>query len=119
MAPYAFTAGATDADIPANNLAWTKTAGPGFILPNGNYSWTPTEADGPGSYLVTLRVTDDGAGNLWDEESFTITVDEVNRPPVLDAVGDQSVDELVNLSFTATASDPDDPANLLAFSVEW
>ena len=84
-----FTATGSDGDVPANTLSWSIVSGPGFILPNGNYTWTPTEADGPGSYLVTLRVTDDGVGNLWDEESFTITVGEVNLPPVLDPVGDR------------------------------
>ena len=46
-----------------------------------------------------------------------MTVGEVNLAPTLDPVGDQSIDELVNLSFTATASDPDDPANTLEFSL--
>jgi hypothetical protein len=55
--------------------------------------------------------------NLSDSETITVTVGEVNLPPILDPVGDQSTDELVNLSFTATASDPDDPANLLTFSL--
>ena len=114
---YSFTAGYLDADVPSNNLFWSLQSGPGSILPNGDYSWVPSEAQGPASYLVTLRVTDDGVGNLWDEESFTITVDEVNLAPTLDPVGNQTVDELSPLSFTATASDPDAPANGLLFSL--
>ena len=44
---------------------------------------------------------------------------EVNDAPVLDPVGDQAVDEENLLSFTATASDPnDDPANNLALSLD-
>ena len=81
--------------------------------------WTPTEAQGPGSYAFDVVVTETNGSpsNLSDSETITVTVGEVNVAPVLDAVGDQSTDELVNLSFTATASDPDDPANLLAFSL--
>ena len=80
-----------------------------IIDPNtGAFSWTPTEAQGPGSYVFDVIVTDDGAPGLNDSETITVTVDEVNLAPVLDPVGDRSVDELVNLSFTATASDPDD-----------
>ena len=36
--------------------------------------------------------------NLSDVETITVTVGEVNLAPVLDAVGDRAVDELVNLS---------------------
>ena len=36
---------------------------------------------------------------------------------MLDAIGDQTVDEGSTLSFTATASDPDQPANTLTFSL--
>ena len=36
--------------------------------------------------------------------------------PVLDPIGNQSVDELVELTFTATATDADLPANTLTFS---
>ena len=46
-----------------------------------------------------------------------MTVGEANRAPTLDPVGNQSVDEQTLLSFTATASDPDLPANTLLFSL--
>ena len=112
-----FTATGSDPDL--DGLLWTMPSGPAgaSITAGGVFSWTPTEAQGPGSYPVTVRVTDDGTPNLWDEESFTVTVGEVNLAPVLGAVGDRSVDELVNLSFTATATDPDTPANTLTFSL--
>ena len=66
---------------------------------------------------MVVTETNGFPSNLSDSETITVTVGEVNLAPVLDAVGDRSVDELVNLSFTATASDPDDPANLLSFSL--
>ncbi len=52
-----------------------------------------------------------------DSESITVTVDEVNVAPVLAPIGDQSVDELVELTFTATASDVDVPVQSLLFSL--
>jgi hypothetical protein len=66
---------------------------------------------------VVVSETNGSPTNLSDSETITVTVGEVNLPPILDPVGDKSTDELVNLSFTATASDPDDPANLLTFSL--
>ncbi|NNL13778.1 MAG: hypothetical protein HKO82_08845, partial [Acidimicrobiia bacterium] len=87
------------------------------ITAGGVFSWTPTEAQGPGSYSFDVVVSDDGNPALSDSETITVTVGEVNLAPVLDPVGDRSVDELASLSFTATASDPDDPANTLVFSL--
>ena len=64
-------------------------------------------------------MTDDGTPNLSDaSETITVTVNEVNVAPVLGAIGDQSIDELAELSFTATATDDDVPANVLTFSLD-
>ncbi len=62
---------------------------------------------------VTVTVTDSGTGNLIDSETFTITVNDTNTAPVLDPIGNQSVDELATLTFTATATDSDIPADTL------
>ena len=70
-----FTATATDADIPANSLAFSLAAGsPSGATINaatGAFSWTPTAA---GTFPVTVRVTDNGTPALSDSKSFTITV---------------------------------------------
>ncbi|HRI45376.1 MAG TPA: putative Ig domain-containing protein, partial [Fimbriimonadaceae bacterium] len=119
-----FTATATDPDLPANSLAFSLAAGvdpvpPGAsITAGGVFTWTPTEAQGPGAYTFKVVVTDDGDPALSDEEEITITVNEVNLAPVLDAIGNKSVQALQTLSFTATASDPDLPANGLTFSLD-
>ena len=97
---------ATDTDLPVNSLSWSQDSGPGSVDAAGNYTWTTTEADGPGVYTVVLRVTDDGSPNLWDTVSFDITVAEVNTAPILDPVGAQSGDEGTLIGFTATATDP-------------
>ena len=49
---------------------------------------------------------------------FNITVGEVNQAPVLAAIGNKSVDEGSLLTFTASATDPDLPANNLSFSLD-
>ena len=43
--------------------------------------------------MFTVVVTDDGTPNLNDSETITVTVNEVNTAPVLDPVGDQTIDE--------------------------
>ncbi len=118
-----FTATATDADLSANNLMFSLdaasiAAGMSIDAGSGDFTWTPTEAQGPGVFSVTVTVTDDGSPNLSDSETFDITVGEVNVAPVLDSIGNQSVEELTELAFTANASDVDLPANDLTFSLD-
>ena len=122
LATLNFTASATDADVPANNLTYSLdatslAAGMTINASTGEFTWTPTEGQS-GSHSVTITVTDDGAGLLDDFETFTITVNEVNVAPVLAAIGDQSVDELATLNFTASATDVDLPANSLTYSLD-
>ncbi len=83
------------------------------ITAGGDFTWTPTEAQGPGVYTFDVEVTD---GIATDFETITVTVGEVNVPPVLAPIGDQSVDELTELAFTATATDVDLPVQSLLFS---
>jgi hypothetical protein len=112
-----FTATATDVDVPANALSFALVGEPGgaaIDAVSGVFTWTPTESQGPGSYTFDVVVSD---GALTDSETITVTVGEVNVAPVLGAVGDQSTDEQTLLSFTATATDVDVPANTLSFSL--
>ena len=115
-----FTATATDADLPPDTLTFSLSgavpAG-ASITAGGDFTWTPTEAQGPGPYTFDVVVTDDGVPNEDDSETITVTVDEVNVAPVLDPVGNQSIDEGSLLSFTATATDADLPPNTLTFSL--
>ena len=122
LTPLSFTATASDADLPADTLTFSLDAGapPGASInpATGQFSWTPTEIQGPGMYSVTVRVTDNGAPNLDDAETISITVNEVNVAPVLGPIGNQTIDELTPLSFTATAVDVDIPLNMLTFSLD-
>jgi len=117
-----FAAAATDADVPANSLAYSLDAGaPSGAAINGTsgvFTWTPNEAQGPGVYSVTIRVVDNGTPPLSDAQTITITVNEVNSSPTLNLIGNKSVNEGALLSFTASASDPDQPAQTLTFTLD-
>ena len=80
------------------------------------FSWTPTEAQGPGTNSITVRVTDDGVPPLSDTKTFSVTVSEVNSAPSLTHIFSKTVIEGQLLTFTNTASDPDLPTNTLTFS---
>jgi hypothetical protein len=62
-------------------------------------------------------VSDVRSDALSDAETVTITVGDVNRPPVLDPIGTRTIDRSVqeSVSFTVTATDPD--GDLLAYEM--
>ena len=79
------------------------------------FSWQPDEAQGPGVYTMTIRVTDNGVPPLSKSDLVTIIVDEVNIAPVLASLTNRTVALGDTVSFTAPASDVDLPAQLLTF----
>jgi len=81
----------------------------------GTFTWTPDFTQGGTSYDVIFIASD---GELTDEDTVSITVNNVNRPPVLTAIGAKTVAEEALLSFTATATDPDLPAPTFTFSAD-
>jgi hypothetical protein len=83
----------------------------------GVFSWTPTEAQGPASYRITIRVTDDSSPALSSTGAFTAAVLETNSAPVLASVPTQIVYAGNTLVVTNMATDSDLPANLLTFSL--
>src|SRR5438132_11463902 len=85
---------------------------------SGVLSWTPSEAQGPGTSTITVRVTDNGVPSLNDTKSFTVVVNEVNSAPTLAALGNQTINEGSTLTLTVSATDPDLPANSLTYSLE-
>ena len=93
-------------------------AGASIAAATGVFTWTPTEAQGPGSYVIVVRATDNGSPAATGSASFSVTVREVNRAPVLAAITSQNVFEGVELTLNASATDPDLPANGLAFSLD-
>jgi hypothetical protein len=67
---------AGDVDLPAQVLAFSLVDAPegAAITAEGLFTWTPSAAQGPGEYQVTVMVTDDGAPPESDSQTFTITV---------------------------------------------
>ena len=112
---------ATDSDAPAQTLAFSLDPGApeGMTIgaTNGVLAWTPTEAQGPGIYLVMVRVTDNGSPPRTAVQPFEVAVKEVNRPPVLAPITNQTLEIGSALVVTNTATDPDLPANHLVFSL--
>src|SRR5436309_3096985 len=92
-------------------------SGAGINAATGVFSWTPTEAQGPGSYTFIVRITDNGSPNLHAEESITVTVNEVNQAPVLAAIGNKTVNEGSLLSFTASEIGRELPRNTLTYTL--
>jgi phage baseplate assembly protein gpV len=75
-------------------------------------------ADGPATFTITVRVTDNGLPNLSDTETFKITVANVDPSLILD--GPASGVRGQPRTFTLTASDPSpiDQAGL-TYSITW
>ena len=82
----------------------------------GVFSWTPTESQGPGTYKILLRITDNGDPALFSWEDFRVRVVDVNQPPVLDPIPNQAVAEGTPLAFSVIAVDPD-PFDALTYSL--
>jgi len=107
---------ATDADTATQNLTFSLVSGPSgmSVTGAGRLTWLPSEAQGPGSYSVTVAVSD---GVSSATGSFTVTVREVNASPALTAINNQTVEEGSTLSLTLSATDADLPAQTLTYSL--
>src|SRR4029079_3774233 len=110
LAAYAFTATASDADLPAQALTFSLVGAPvGAAIDgsSGAFSWTPNEAQGPGVYAFSVRVSD---GTAASDAAIELTATEANGAPVIaDVPASASIPELAAYSFTASAIDPDVP----------
>jgi methyl coenzyme M reductase subunit C len=116
-----FTASATDPDQPGQTLTFGLGGGapPGAAIdPNsGVFTWTPAEAQGPATNVITVTVTDSGASPLTASRTFTVVVREVNAPPALAAIDDRAINSGALMTFGAVATDPDIPAQTLTFTL--
>ncbi|GEM_PF-4062043 len=103
-----FTANATDVD-PAATITYSLGAGApvgAAISPmTGDFSWTPSEAQGGAVYTVTIIAADQY--NSTDSETISIDVTELDNPPVLnnDVV---STDEDTPVTFNPFDNDTED-----------
>jgi hypothetical protein len=115
----AFTNSATDPDGNALTCSLDAPSPSGASVNplTGVFTWTPTEAQGPMTTNLTVRVTDNGSPPLSDAKTFTVTVLESNQPPVLAAIGNRTIHAGISLNITNVATDLDLPTNTLTFSL--
>ncbi|MFN8446138.1 MAG: Ig-like domain-containing protein, partial [Caldilineaceae bacterium] len=76
--PLSFTVTASDSDSDPLTLSLSDLPfGAAFDVNTGLFTWTPTVAQGPGSYTMTITITDNGTPALRDRSVLTITVLDV------------------------------------------
>jgi PKD repeat protein len=104
----------TASDPDGNPLTFTKVSGPLFLTvtsttgTTGNAHLAPGFSDA-GVSTAVVRATD--PGSLFDQKSFSITVNNVNRAPVANAGGPYTGTIAVAIHFNGSASsDPDGDA---------
>ena len=110
---------AVDADLPAQNLTYQLLEAPAemAIDAEGTIRWTPTEAQGPGTNVISTMVTDDGTPALSATNTFTVVVEEVNRAPVLAEQLMRVVSEGSELVVSNAAVNADLPAQNLTYQL--
>lgn len=108
-----FTVPANDLDSPSNTLTYTATGLPAGLTINsstGLITGTITGAAADASPYTAKITVNDGNGGT-DSVTFTWTIaaqsSTTNRAPTVSWIGTKSVDELSQIQFTVTATDPD------------
>ena len=115
-----FTVSATDTDQPPQILTFSLGTGAptgASITTNGVFSWTPTAAQAPSTNTLSVIVTDSGVPQMSATNSFSVVVYPPNTPPVLAAIPNQTVYANTLLTFTASATDTDQPRQTLTFTL--
>lgn len=107
LQPQTFNVTASDEET-TPNIRWYKNG----VLVNqtSEYVFTTTYTSA-GTYTIEALV-DDGLEN--DTQSWTLTVNNVNRAPVINAIATQQATEDQLFTYTVSASDPD--GNTLVYS---
>ncbi|MBN8247601.1 MAG: putative Ig domain-containing protein, partial [Verrucomicrobia bacterium] len=115
---FSINVAAADPDLPAQTLAYSVASAPAGlgVSPAGLVTWTPTEAQGPSTNVVSIRITDSGVPPLSVTNNFTVRVLEVGTAPTLTDVPAQSASEGTTFTYSLTASDPDVPVNTFTFA---
>jgi len=117
QSPYGFTAKATDVDSASLTFSLVGAPAGAAINPvTGQFSWTPTEAQGGTGvpFAFKVRITD-GTSNT--DADVVLTVTEVNQAPTLLVATSQSVALGQTLTFTAAGADADIPVQALSYGL--
>lgn len=84
----------------------------------GLFTWKPGEDQGPGEFEVTVAAQAKGAKPAHDKQSLTITVKEVNQPPIIGEIEPQTVTAGESLRVAVKAKDNDKPAQTLIYRIK-
>ncbi|MEI6194932.1 MAG: LamG-like jellyroll fold domain-containing protein, partial [Verrucomicrobiota bacterium] len=120
---YAVTLSIDAAAMSASNWpnTYVTTTPSPAIDASGVITWTPSEAQGPGVYLITTVATDNSFPPLTATNSFSVVVNEVNLAPFwptnVPSQTNYTVSATTTLIVTNTASDLDIPTNALAYAL--
>ena len=110
---------ATNATAPTLRFAFGSGAPTGAVMnaTNGILTWTPSEAQGPSTNVLSVLVFDTNQPTAFATNTFTMVVNEVNTAPVLLVQTNRTINELATLTLTNTATDADFPANTRTYSL--
>ncbi|HUT94091.1 MAG TPA: Ig domain-containing protein [Thermoguttaceae bacterium] len=81
----------------------------------GAFTWCPSEEQGPDRYEMTVRAAAPGTRTTPAAQRFTVDVGEVQQPPVLEPIEEQTVEPGGTLAFRVRAEDPDVPSYSIRF----
>src|SRR5262249_20700881 len=108
LATLTYTNVVSDIERPPQTMTWTlltPISGLALNTTNGVLTWTPTEAQGPSSNNVLVKVTDSGTPPLSSTGTLVIAVREVNLAPVPVPVPDTNVLAGNTISIQLAAND--------------
>ena len=115
LTELSFTIPATDDD--GDDLLFSMTGPDGATIDEstGQFSWIPTEEQGPGVYHVVVTLSD---GIESDSVEFDVQVNEVNSPPYFTSVPVLDAAEDNPYSYEITVADSDLPPEELLINAE-
>jgi hypothetical protein len=103
--------GSTDTDGTIASYSWTQTSGPSVTLSSSSGAqptFTAPSVGASGATLVfSLGVTDNQGATDSTPDAVSVTVNNVNQPPVANAGSDQTVSENTLVTLTGLGSTDD------------
>jgi hypothetical protein len=119
--PIQFTVGASDAEAPPQILTFSllnEPIGASINPVTGVFTWSPSEAQGPSTNLITFVVTDNGSPALSTNTVATMIVRDVNSAPLgYDKPFSMKIHSGLSISMDLSAEDQDIPVQTVTYSL--